>query len=102
MAVIRYVDPEIGIIDYEAELLCSELHTTPLADWGNYFPKRFLKLLSSKERKLLPQVVDEFLQIDNLGVLTFIHPLMANQAWSDRHAKLDKLISPHLIKSFPK
>jgi hypothetical protein len=93
--LIRQIEPTLGMLDYEADLLCGQAHAQPFASWGNYFPAWLLNRLSTAERSQLFRLVDEALPVDDLGVLTFIHPLMVNQAWSDRHVRLDRLVRSH-------
>lgn len=98
--LIRQTKPGPGMLDYDADLLCNSADTRSFVSWGNYFPASLLDRLSSAERTLFFRLVDSALPVGDLGVLTFIHPLMANQAWSDRHAKLERLVRPHLIYLF--
>lgn len=93
--LIKQLKPRIGLIDYEADLLCTEIPSITLASWGNFFPYDFLKLWSLDERNMLTQLVDELIPIDEFGLLTFIHPLLANQAWSERHEQLERIIRTH-------
>lgn len=90
--LIKHLMPNIGMIDYDADLLCNEISTMSLAAWGNFFSYDYLNSWKPEERTLLTQLVDEFISIDEFGILTFIHPLMANQAWSERHEHLERLI----------
>jgi hypothetical protein len=90
--IIRQIDPVIGVIDYEADLLCSESDNSALASWGNYFSAGWLNQWDSEAKKRLLQITDEFISIDTIGSLTFIHPLAANQAWTRRHKELEELI----------
>lgn len=43
--LITGLNPTIGVIDYEADLICSELKTGfkgTIASWGNYFPLKWI------------------------------------------------------------
>lgn len=95
---INYIKPIIGVIDYEADLLCasSEKYSS-LASWGNYFSQSVLEQWTQNDVKTLLQVVSESTEINNLGVLTFIHPLAANQAWTGRHQEVQTLLERNLI-----
>lgn len=93
--LIMELKPSIGEIDYEADLICSELTTrfqNTIACWGNYFPSKWLNSLDDEVKGNLSRVVDETHEINGIGTLTFIHPLKANQAWSPRHEQLDRII----------
>jgi len=87
--------PTIGVIDYEADLICSELKTEfkgTIASWGNYFPIKWIDSLTNDVKQNLLSAVDETLAIPNIGLLTFIHPLKANQAWGCKHERLEDII----------
>lgn len=90
--VIKLIKPEFGLIDYDADLLCDEALLSSLAAWGNFLTKDLIESFSSKEREILFNTVDEIFPVDSLGVITFIHPLKANQSWSENHEKLDKIL----------
>jgi len=91
-ALIMELKPNIGEIDYDADLICSESIT---ACWGNYFPFKWINGLDDEVKGSLLRVVDEAFEIDGIGTLTFIHPLKFNQAWSSRHEQLDEIIKSH-------
>jgi hypothetical protein len=96
--IIKHTKPTIGVINYEADLLC----TTPtiydsFAGWGNYFSQSILSQWSLNDLKLMLQLADEHIQIDSFGILMFIHPLAANQAWSERHQKVLELLQRNPI-----
>ncbi|MBN1536986.1 MAG: hypothetical protein JW908_09665 [Anaerolineales bacterium] len=93
--LIKEIKPNFGQIDLDVDLFCCEIYATPIASWGNYFSNRFLKLWNRHEIKILTQLVDEYIEIDNLGILTFINPLTANREWSNTHENLEKLIRSH-------
>lgn len=93
--LLTYLNPIIGKIDYDADLICSESKTgvkSTIASWGNFFPLKWLNSLDDEVRTNLVNVVDEYLEVNCLGILTFIHPLKSNQAWSSKHERLDKII----------
>lgn len=96
--LIMGLKPSIGEIDYEADLICSEL--TPrfqdaIACWGNYFPSMWINTLDKEVKGHLLRVVDETHEVDGIGMLTFIHPLKANQAWGSQHEQLDGIIKKY-------
>lgn len=96
--LIEQIKPIIGVIDYEADPLCGEISKSReiIAAWGNFFPFTTLVNWSLEDDNLLREIVDELIPIHDLGYLTFIHPLMVNQAWSNRHKQLEILIKSHL------
>ncbi len=90
---VRYLRPFFGSIDYEADIQCEALEKhSPIISWGNYFSQSMLKGWFQNNVNSLSQIPNESLQIDELGILTFIHPLTVNQAWTDRHKKMQSLI----------
>lgn len=91
--LVAHIRPLIGAIDYEADLLCETLsQTRSLVSWGNFFSRAWLEWWSAEDVQTLCHAVDEWLEVDDLGVLTFIHPLAANQAWTARHQQVDALL----------
>jgi hypothetical protein len=95
--LIRYTRPEIGMVGYEADLLCENLeHSGSVVYWGNYFPFPFLNRLSEQSRQRLLSTVSEYREVESLGILTFIHPLIypyhINQEWMARLQSVHELI----------
>lgn len=91
--ILHHTKPNIGVIDYEADLICTSLgQNSYLASWGNYFSQFIFEQLTTEERQQLLQTVDEHIQVKDLGVLTFIHPLAVNQAWTTRHKQLEMFL----------
>jgi hypothetical protein len=96
--IIQLIYPRFGEIDYEADLICSELgdqYPYNIASWGNYFPSFWINGLDLEVKNKLFDIVDEIIPIDNLGFITFIHPMEANRAWSNRHKRLEDIIKKH-------
>jgi hypothetical protein len=97
--IIRGINPIIGEIDYDADLICALLgnkYPYSIASWGNYFSSKWLILLSPESIGELLDIVDEVIPIDDMGVLTFIHPMQANRAWSNRHKKVEEIIRENM------
>lgn len=93
IACIVALKPAIGVIDYEADLICGEQeYNGSLVSWGNYFPHLLLDQWQEHERTELRQRVNEYIPIDDLGVLTFIHPLAVNQVWTTHHRRIDAVV----------
>jgi hypothetical protein len=93
--IIRSINPKIGEIDYDADLICALLgnqYPYSIASWGNYFSSKWLNLLSLEIRNNLFDIVDEAIPVDDMGFITFIHPMEFNRAWSNRHKKLEEII----------
>jgi hypothetical protein len=91
--IIKQIRPLVGAIDEEADLLCDTLNQShSVVSWGNFFSYSLLEQWSEGELRVLRQTVDEYVQVDSLGVLTFIHPLAANQAWDVRHERIDAIL----------
>lgn len=97
--VIIHIDPTAGVIDYEADLDCEMLtQYGSLVSWGNYFRSSALSQWSSNDLSILLESVDESFQINKLGMLTFIHPLVVNQAWTSRHERVRTLLQRNPIQ----
>jgi hypothetical protein len=91
--VIKRLQPTIGAIDEMADLLYEPLKIDKrLASWGNYFSRDLLAQWSSGDCEKIRQLVDEFIEIENCGILIFIHPLAFNQAYTARHEEMETLI----------
>lgn len=91
--IIGLLQPDIGIIDYEADIMCDSLkERSGLASWGNYYTESILAQWENTDLYELEKIVDEFITIEGSGTLTFLHPLAVNQAWGDRHEKIDILL----------
>jgi hypothetical protein len=94
------LNPKIGVIDFDADLICSELKTGfqgTIASWGNYFPLQWINSLPDEVKRNLLSVVDESLEVNGMGLLTFIHPLKANQGWGSKHEQLDEIIKRYFV-----
>ncbi len=91
-----HLQPTSGVIDYDADFLCDELSTAracrSFVHWGNYYSHALLRHWPREAVAKLLAMVDEFTVIDDLGVLTFLHPLAANQAWTSRHENVLALL----------
>lgn len=95
--LIRYTRPDIGVVDYDADLLCGDLnYSGSVVHWGNYFPFPFLNRLSEQNVQLLLSTVSEYQEMESLGIPTFIHPLVfpyhINQEWMERLQRVHELI----------
>jgi hypothetical protein len=95
--LIQHTRPEIGMVGYDADLLCEDLeYSGSVVHWGNYFPFPFLNRLSEQSRQLLLSTVSEYHKVESLGILTFIHPLIypahTNQEWMGRIQRVHELI----------
>jgi hypothetical protein len=94
---LQHLKPVIGMLDFEADLDCDRLiEKQSFASWGNYFSTHVIQYWDAKNREFLPKIVDSFIHLPDLGVLTFIQPLAQNQAWTHRHAKLEELIKKNM------
>lgn len=91
--VISHLQPDIGMIDYEADLLCESLNThDSIVGWGNFFSTQVLSAWAREDIAQLHQIVDEYISFDTVGLLTFIHPLQFNQAWTGKHEAVHQLL----------
>lgn len=93
--IIIGIKPLIGEIDFEADLICSDLAAgfhDPIASWGNFFSIDWINSLHSEIRNEIMSTVDDLYEIKDIGILTFIHPLTANRQWNSRHEKLNRII----------
>lgn len=92
--VITCMNPFWGVIDYEADWLCVPTsHEKYTAGWGNYISYQFSNQWSLNDVNELKASVSEMTLVDDKGTLIFIHPLMANQAWTLQHDKVSELFS---------
>jgi hypothetical protein len=96
-SLVSHLQPYIGFVDIECDYLC-ELsgESETFAYWGNFFSVNFLDTWNQADRSLLKQVVDQYFIIDDAGVLAFLQPLIANQAWTKNHEDLHSLISKYI------
>jgi hypothetical protein len=97
--IVQSIKPKIGEIDYDADLICALLgnqYPYSIASWGNYFSSEWINLLSPESRNRLFDNVDEVIPIENIGFITFIHPMEANRAWSIRHKMLEEIIRENM------
>jgi hypothetical protein len=92
---IKQVKPFIGVIDWDADLLCPNLEKNSFAAWGNYLSYRFLENWSKKEKEFIQEIVDEMSVIDDAGILIFNHPLGYSEA-DESPNKIWTLISAHI------
>lgn len=98
IGLVRYLKPFFGAIDYEADLECGPLKQyKSIVSWGNYFSSSILNKWPQNELEELLQIPNESLKIDDLGLLTFIHPLTVNQAWTNRHEEMQFLINRNML-----
>ncbi len=84
--IIKSLRPNLGVIDYENDFLCGP--DSPMSSWGNYIP--FSIQGSTIDR--IKSIVSDYTVIDDAGILTFIHPLQANQAWTEQHKELQSIL----------
>lgn len=98
--LINEINPLIGEIDYEADLLCTDINNNfprTIASWGNYLPYAWFNQLNDRIQSQVFNVVDEVVEVNPSGLLTFIHPLQSNRGWGPKHQKLDDLIKTHFF-----
>jgi len=96
--LIRYLRPALGAIDYEADLLCNDMRRArSFVSWGNYLADDLLDAWPDASRLAFMQLVDECYPLSQLGILTFLHPLRVNQAWTSRHEKIEALLRENPI-----
>jgi hypothetical protein len=99
ICIVSKMAPLIGVIDEEADLLCDVLtQSVSLASWGNYFSNSLLTRWHQDDVEDLLRIVDEYTWINGSGLLTFIHPLAENQAWTARHKRMHILLERYPIR----
>lgn len=91
---IMEIKPFIGVIDYDADLLCGELSRNSFTSWGNYLSNKLLDDWDTDEVKLIPRLVDEYIPIEKMGILTFNHPLGYGSV-SEHQIKFWEMIKAH-------
>lgn len=97
--VVVHAHPRIGVIDYEADLFCTDSgdhQYGSLASWGLYLPFVRLASWSPEDTGSLWALLDECIEIPDHGFLMFCGPLAANQAWTARHRRIDELLRRNL------
>lgn len=102
--ILIQITPLIGEIDFDADLICSELsqeYPYKIASWGNYFSFNMMSNIEFNYIKSLTDICDEIIPIESYGYLTFIHPMDANRAWSNKHEKLEKIIRDNINLLIP-
>jgi hypothetical protein len=92
---IGQIMPFIGVIDWDADLACSNLQSTSFATWGNYLSYDFLGIWNRKDTELIEEMTDEIIKVNNNGILTFNHPLGYGDA-TENHSKYWALISEYI------
>lgn len=98
ITAIQYLNPAAGLIDYEMDIICQAIENrTFMASWGNYLSAHTLEQWDANELDILRQTVDEAIWVDGRGLLAFIHPLAANQAWTSRHIEVQQLLDRNPI-----
>lgn len=98
IGLIRYLKPSAGLIDYEMDVVCYNIESGKFAaSWGNYLTLSALDRWHPNDVDMLTQQVHDATWIDGLGLLTFIHPLAANQAWTERHIQVQQLFERNPI-----
>ena len=98
--VVKHLDPIVGIVDFEADLLCEAPKLNlPLVSWGNYLPWSILNRWRPGDVANLLETVDLAIEIDDVGLLFYIFPLAANQAWTGRHIQIQELYDNNSVLS---
>lgn len=93
--LINYVKPYIGLVDYDADLLCTDLPSNSFRAWGNYLSSQFLSSWTPQEIKEIERLVDEYHPADQHGILTYIHPLGYSEP-TDHQIKFWEMIKSHI------
>jgi hypothetical protein len=91
---VKELKPKIGQIDFEADLICDDFYANTIASWGNFLPTELVEYMNKRKIEV-DHLFDEVIDIDDLGLLTFIHPLMFNSKWSLRHEQLEDVINSY-------
>lgn len=93
--VISHIQPAFGGVDSECDYL-GDAHNPSdlrwLVQWGSYFSDSIINQWSKAAVATLLQTANEHIKIKNIGILTFIHPLATNQAWTRRHEIIYSLL----------
>jgi hypothetical protein len=95
LALIQELKPFIGVIDWDADLLCGEIGSNLIAGWGNYLSNQLLNNWSVEELRLVPDLVDEYIPVQGIGILTFNHPLGSGDTYKT-HLEFYNLIKTHM------
>jgi hypothetical protein len=93
--LIKHLRPYIGIIDYEADLLCKDRALNNFSAWGNYLSNKFLTSWNQAERLQIPVLVDEYTDIENIGLIIFNHPLGYENP-TEKKIKFWEMIKTHI------
>ncbi len=94
--LIEELRPFVGLIDYDEDLVCGELRSNSFMAWGNYLSSQFLETWTSDEVKLLRALVDEYIKIEEVGILTFNHPLGYGEN-KENQIKFWNIINSHVF-----
>ena len=90
--MVKHLKPSIGVVDREADVICEKpTGHWALVHWGNYLPWSVLNTWRPQDVSTLLEAVDYVTRLDDLGLLFFIRPLAANQAWTEKHEKVHQL-----------
>jgi hypothetical protein len=94
--VIERTKPLIGLVDYDVDLV--DYFISSLSPhWGNFLPESWYVQWSEEDKQKMFQLIDEYQFIKECGLLVFIHPLKANQAWSEKHELLAQLFDKNIV-----
>lgn len=94
--IIREIQPMVGVIGYEADLLCDAFDGLGLS-WGNYMRQSTLRQWDRTDIQTLQGLVDEYVPIDDLGVLIFMHPTDPQHVWIERIQHVEALLQRNPI-----
>jgi hypothetical protein len=98
--VIRHIEPSVGVIDYEADLLCDQVQQSPyyaLPFWGTFLSRHQMARWSKEDIAALRAAVDDYTTVGDLGVLFFIDPLMPDEARTSWQDKVRTLIERNMM-----
>lgn len=73
--IIIEIQPLIGIIDYEADLLCGSLLEQSFIAWGLFVSRTFIEFMDDSQVSKLFVLANDRKQTKNNGYIFFNHPL---------------------------
>jgi len=95
--IIQFIRPFIGIIDFDADILCGEFRSNSFAAWGNFLSNRFLDTWNSEDINWIEKNLEIIFSIKGIGKLIFNHPLgYVNGDRSDHQFHLWRTIESYI------
>lgn len=91
LKIVEILTPSFGIIDYEADLICSEVQNSIKFNWGYFISYKSFNFVDELDIKEVFSLLDEYNIIKNIGILAFKHPLGVSEITNDERKFIWKI-----------